>query len=244
MRTRIPGIALCVVAVLAMPAAAETVDEVKEKVEKAYGALKSYACKYKMASNSEGPGYSVKTAADGTLEWARKGDRSLMRTEMTTTFEQSVQGTSSKQTAKSTSYGDGKTLWSVTEQDGQTTITKLQDPQARDQSPWETFKNAAYSQPTLKVLPDEKVDGAECFVVEITGKVMSPDGDAPTGRSVVHFRKDCGLSVKFVSYINDKLVSEMLVTDLKVNPDIKPERFEYAPPAGAPVQDLARPGNP
>jgi outer membrane lipoprotein-sorting protein len=243
MRAILAGFALALVAALVMPAAADTLDEVKEKVEKAYGTLKSYTCKCKMNSNTEGPGYSVKTAADGTLEWARKGDRSQMRTEMTTTIEQSIQGTTGKQSIKNASYGDGKTLWSVTEHDGQTTISKSLDSQARDQSPWETFKNAAYSQPTLKLLPDEKVDGADCFVVEVTGKVMGADADTPSGRAVVHFRKDCGLAVKFVSFINDKMVSEMVITDLKVNPDIKPERFEYTPPAGAEVQDLTK-GNP
>jgi outer membrane lipoprotein-sorting protein len=239
MRTVFPGIALGLAVALAMPAVADSADHVREKIEKAYSTLKSYTCKCKVNSNMEGPGYSIRTSADGTIEWARKGERSQVRAEMVSSIEQSIQDTTGRQTLKSSTYSDGQTLWAVTEQDGRIHITKSADVQSRDQSAWQIISNAGYSEPSLKVLPEEKLDGADCFVIEVTGKVMGADGEEGSrGRAVVHFRKDCGLAVKFVSYVNDKMISEITLTDLKINPEIKPERFEYKPPAGAQVQDL------
>jgi len=91
----------------------------------------------------------------------------------------------------------------------------------------------------VKVLPDEKVDGQECFVLEVTAK--SELGVPPGGRQVSYFRKDIGVNVKAVSFDPDgRQLFTTTVTDVKVGVDIKPERFVFKAPEGVEVVDMSQ----
>ena len=58
-------------------------------------------------------------------------------------------------------------------------------------------------------------------------------------KMVTHYRKDCGQSVKTVTYAKDGKVTMTSVTsDVKVNPSLSDDRFVFKAPAGVEVQDM------
>lgn len=90
---------------------------------------------------------------------------------------------------------------------------------------------------TLKLLPDETVDGKPCYVIEMTP--ASPAMRATMGRMVSYYVKKTGLSIKGVSYdTKGKVSSTTITTDVKVDEKIDPSQFVFKAPAGVTVQDM------
>jgi outer membrane lipoprotein-sorting protein len=90
----------------------------------------------------------------------------------------------------------------------------------------------------VKLVADDKVDGAECFVVEITPKARPADAD-PIHKTLAWFRKDIGLSVKVASYNkNQKEIYSHTLLGMKVDVPIDAGRFVLKAPDGVEVTDL------
>ena len=83
-----------------------------------------------------------------------------MESESKTT--QKVGDTETTTIQKSLSVNDGKFVWTLNETAGTKMVTKTKPP--ADDLPWAALKHDN----EFKVLPDEKIDGADCFVIETT----------------------------------------------------------------------------
>jgi hypothetical protein len=94
----------------------------------------------------------------------------------------------------------------------------------------------------LKLLPDEKVDGKAAYVIEATPKRPVPD---TTTAIKLYYRRDDGVMVKTMTSMKSpqmKMTSTAEMTDIKLNPDVKPERFVFKAPDGVEVQDMTKLG--
>lgn len=91
----------------------------------------------------------------------------------------------------------------------------------------------------IKVLPDEKVDGADCWVIECNPKGGAPDSPLSQGKMVMWYRKDSGFTVKMVAHDQEgKKVMETNFTDVKIGGDIPKDHFEWKAPEGVECQDV------
>lgn len=85
------------------------------------------------------------------------------------------------------------------------------------------------------VLPEEQVDGQDCFVVE--GKAKTAGGMG-LSRVVFYVRKDLGAMVKQVAYdAEGNTINTVNFTDAQANPDLSPDRFKWETPEGVTVVD-------
>jgi len=92
---------------------------------------------------------------------------------------------------------------------------------------------------TLKLLPDETVDGKPCHVIEMIP--TDPAMRASMGRTVSYHDKKTGVSIKNVSYDGDgKVTSTTLTTNIKIDEKVDPAQFVFKAPPGVTVQDLTK----
>ncbi|GAF73674.1 unnamed protein product, partial [marine sediment metagenome] len=89
---------------------------------------------------------------------------------------------------------------------------------------------------TLTLLPDEKVEEQAAYVIE--SKPKSP-GPQPMAKSKMFFAKDSGIMIKMVGLdAEGKAIMTMNVKDVKLNPEISPDRFVFKAPEGVEVMDM------
>lgn len=230
MRWIVGVIAVCS---LSAPALAESVDDAIKKLDESFAKLKSFTMKMQMEQKSEGN----RTDAKGTMEFARKDGKDFSRTDMDMTTEMKGEGMDLKMVMKSQQISDGQFSWSY--------IEYLDGPQKGMK---QAFKNAYQGQMMsakslkemgeLKLLPDEKVDGADCYVIEAAMK------HAPGTTQVNYFRKADGIAAKAVTNKDGKPIGTMTMTDIKINADIPADRFVFKAPEGVQVQDMTNPSAP
>ena len=80
----------------------------------------------------------------------------------------------------------------------------------------------------VKLLPDEKVDGKEVYVLEAVPK--KPATGVSEQSSKFYYNKDTGIMVKSVSVTKSEQSKSLVTTqftDIKPGVDIKPERFVF-----------------
>ena len=131
---------------------------------------------------------------------------------------------------------DGKFSYSLVEHAGQKVATKSKaGPTERGEIKY--IFEAMRSGSTLKVLPDEKSAGYDCYVIECTAK--GPEAAAMV-RQVHYFAKDLGLDIKTIGYDPaGKVIFTTETFDIKKNAKIDPDRFVFKAPPGVQVIDLS-----
>jgi outer membrane lipoprotein-sorting protein len=88
---------------------------------------------------------------------------------------------------------------------------------------------------TLEALPDEKVSGYDCYVVQAT----AVSAQNPMARHVYYFAKDLAVAIKTKTYdASGNVVMSLDTSDIKTNEEIDPERFVFKAPPGVEVQDM------
>jgi len=221
-----------------VPARGDAIEDMEKKLVDAHAKLKSLSCKMKMTEHVElGEGIEIKSTNDGTVEWMKRGEKVLYRSDAKSSSMQKFGGQEVKTEADTTIVADGEFYYELSTQGGERFVRKDRPPATLAGSA-KSILDALRPEHELKALPDEKLDGAECFVIEVTPK--KPD-DNPMSKMVVSFRKDCGVNVKTVGHDpSGKPMYTMLASDLKLNPDLNPERFQFKIPDDAEVEDLTK----
>jgi outer membrane lipoprotein-sorting protein len=233
MRSFVMGMVVLGVAVAAVPASAESVEEVSKKIAAASEKLKSFSAKTKMVTDMKQEGFSMTSTAEGTTEMLRKGSNFMARAEMKMVMETNAGGQVSKQESTVLTITDDAYTYTLSDMGGMKSAQKMK-MQKMQVDPMATWKESA----DLKVLPDASVDGRAVWVLEAT-----PKGEAAAmqGKSILSFDKDTGQMIKMVANSPDgKPMTTMTLTDIKVNPDLGPDRFVFKAPAGVQVQDLSQ----
>lgn len=201
---------------------------VEKELSKAWDKLKSMTANMEM--NMVMSGNSTKMS--GTIEFVNNPDKEFFRMDMA--MESNMGG--QKIEGKATTIYDGEFVYVVNEMMGQTMAIK-QKPGAIAQTPagkhmFEGLKDAN----DLKVLPSEKIDGKDAFVLEATPKGTAPQ---PVSRMKLYLVKENGIMVKLLGY--DTAGTEVMTitySDIKINPKIDTSRFVFKAPDGVQVMDM------
>lgn len=228
-----------------VPLRADTLEDVEKKLQDAHSKLTSYSANTKMTQNIDmGESGSSKSEATGTLEWMRHEGKDLMRTETKISGEQQFGGQSMKIDQKILAVSDGEYVYTLTEMkmdpsapaEKQCMKNKAEPSMGYD--PKSTF-DALRQTNTLKLNPDEKVDGMDCYVVEATPTTDIPG--YPMVRQLFYLDKKTGMSVQILGFDKEnKPVINVRVSDMKVNPGFSPDHFKFTPPEGVPVMDMTK----
>ncbi len=214
----------------------EKVDQAIEELELRFAKVNSYTAKMKAMTDSElSPGHTHKTEMVGAAEWMRKGEKALMRSDTKVKTTETQAGQTKQTTSTITTVIDEEFSYTLTDQEGQKTVIKSQAAPASMHHPKGVFEQYQKYY-NVKLLPDEKVNGHDCFVFEARMKPM--EGMPPSGRQLMYYQKDNGLQVKSEAFdADEKLISSSVTTDIKLNADIPAERFKFEIPEGAQLMD-------
>ena len=215
---------------------ADDIESAQKAIIAAMKKTKSLSAKTTSKMNMDNPGFKFSQESQGTMEYRRKGEQFQMRMDSTSSTTTDTGGNVTKSKSTVLMIDDGEFLYTYSVADGRKSATKSKSTGAWDQDPFETWKKEW----DLKLLADESVDGAACYVIEATPKPGSGTAAAGTsGKMTFHYRKDCGLSVKMVTHDKDgKVTMTAISTDVKVNPSLSDDRFVWKAPAGVELMDM------
>lgn len=240
--------ALIICAAGASKAAAETLEDVKKKIHEKVSAMKSLEYKLEMTTEMDMPQMAIKSSTKQTAQFVNKGDHVLARMETSSSTTQKMGDQEQKYDSKSLDVCDGKFWYNLSEQMGQQMATKRKIKPEGDPSPFNalaSFKQLAEAF-EVKLMPDETIDGKPAWVLETKPK-PGTDPMNVMGRSLSFYDKETGVSIKGENYdTNGKIVSKVKTTDIKINSQIDPAKFEFKPPPGVQVmeQTTEMPGMP
>ena len=217
----------------------EKVDKVAKDLDGRFAKIDSYTAKTESMIDSQfGPNHAQKSKIVGTMAWVRKGAKILMRNEMKDQTVKTEDGKTTETTSDILMVSDGEFLYSLSEVEGKKFVTKSFAPSAKDSSPSAMF-NQLKAYYDIKLLPDETVDGDDCYVFEMKMKPM--EGVPPSGRQVSYYQKKTGISIKNEGFDADgKLTHSSIMKDLKINANVSDDSFKFEIPEGAQVSDMTK----
>jgi outer membrane lipoprotein-sorting protein len=229
----IPVLCTTLVLLSAASAVAEDFATVEKAVREKWNALKSFRGNMHTVMDIDTEGYKSHTDSKGIYEIVREGKQFKMRMESKTAGETTMGEQTSKTAQESLMIMDAEFMYSYNVSDGQKSAMKMKNPSTfEDLDPFAAWSDGF----NLTVLPDEDVDGASCYVVQATPK----EGDMGMSKMVQYIRKDCGMTVKSVSFAeNGKPMTTTTFSDIEINPTIAADRFVFKAPEGVEVMDMS-----
>lgn len=224
---------------LAYPARAKTLEAVQKELVQNQAKYKAYSAKTTMKMVSDmGQGNKMQVESTGTMEWAQRGSKVLYRIDSKTATVMTMQGKETKTKSETLVVCDGDFIYTLNSEGQQKTAIKMKVQQQASYDTKAMFE-AWRKDYTLKLLADEKIEGKDCYVIEATPKKPQPHN--PVVKQKCWFRKDLGITVKVVTLDkNNKPTSTMTTTDVKINVEIKPDRFKFKLPPGVKLMDMTK----
>jgi outer membrane lipoprotein-sorting protein len=231
-RTMMCCVSLVVAGLAVQAARADSLADVKKKIESQ--SQSHQTLRQEMRMTTDMPGTAGKMTSTGTMEFARRGkDKWVMRSDTVMKMPKQ-EGQPELEPMKSTAINDGQYLYSITDQGGQKTAMKMKADQGGQKAADPTGFGEMEKQYDLKLLPDEKVDGKNTWVIEAKPKQDQMGG---IDRVVMYYDQANGVAVKTVTYDKaGKALSTIEMTKVEVDVKIPDERFTV--PAGVQVTDM------
>ncbi len=233
------GVSCAILAMISAPQAAraDDLDSIEKKLTELTRKTTSMRMKMRTMTDVSMEGYEMKGESSGSWEWLREGDKVFFRSETKMQTATKFSGQEQRSESTATSVSDGEHMYTLSDTDGQKMCTKMKQ-NSGEAIPWnENPLEALKKDYNLKLLPDEAVGGADCYVIEARPKDEASAAMAP--RTVYWFRKSDAIMPRMVSYSPDgKPSMTMEVTDVEVNPTLDKASFTFTPPPGVQVVEM------
>jgi outer membrane lipoprotein-sorting protein len=232
-----PGILLACL-LFTPPSAADEIDDIETKLIEVQSRLKSYSAKTNTVRDMDmGQGTSIKTGLDGAVEWLRRGEKILFRGELKGWTSEMTDGKESKTEVDMLAVSDGEVMYKLAVQNGEKKAAKSKiDPSFAQEI--KVIMADLKKSNRLALLPDAKIEGRDCVVLEAKPTLRTEGGFSKT---VLYFCRETAINIKTIGYDHSgKEVYTFTTTDLKPNVEIKPDRFEFKAPPGVEVIDMTR----
>jgi outer membrane lipoprotein-sorting protein len=236
------AVAGAMVATLLTAASAEpTLDSVEKEIAERLKTLKSYTADMKMeASTTIGP-IPVKTKGKGTVEKLLVDEVWRFRMNLVNTMtSDSLPGAMGGMQTTVLTVFDGEMNYAEAEIMGMKQVMKKApeptDVVRKGDAPFAKLR----AQGEIKLLPEEKVGEAPCYVIQViaSDEARAAKPELPR-RIMMYFAKDSGIPVRSHMFGEaDKSIGSMELSNIKLNPELDPEKFTYTPPDGVTVKDI------
>lgn len=223
--------------------AADTLASVEKKIADKFAKYKSVQYKSKGTFETETSGTKTKSTMDVEVQFARKGKGWQLRTEMTTASTQTTKGKKPvKSKTKMLTIYDGKFNYTLLDNQGQKSATKMKADPAHTMDPFDaTVQFKLYRKMfTSKLLADDKVGGKPAYAVEM--KTKKPSEYSPPQTVVSYYDKKTGVILKSITRDKaGKQTAASITSDIKIDAKIKPDRFVFKLPEGVELTDMTKP---
>ncbi|MCO6438921.1 MAG: outer membrane lipoprotein carrier protein LolA [Phycisphaerae bacterium] len=223
-------------------AMAQRIVDVEDEIKKKASEIKSFRAKMTTETKIDNE-YLHESKLDATMELSRVGDDILYRMEGTITGRYMPPERAMRFMDRDTlTVCDGKNIYYYVDGTRERFPIKSAAKNRIDAEaplfPNDRFFNELRTDKKLDLLPDDKVNGQEAYVIVAT---PHDPGRFRIKRKITWFSKENGLILKQVTYdLDDTPYNTMEMTDIQTNVKIDPARFSFKTPEGVTVQDLTQ----
>ncbi len=202
-----------------------TVDSIQEKLLALHGKIKSFSGRIDSRFDSTLQGAWVKSHTNGPVAYKFQGGKILYRMDLKieTLRESDAEKTTTRE--EQVLMSDGDYMYQSGVQDGEKIAYKADVDSLQTCVPTKHFFGWLKRDYDLTVLPDEKVDGMDCWVIRAAKK---SEEEVLQLKTVTFFRKDVPIMVKTINY--DRFDNVMQVTEIKdiqLDVELDPEKFVF-----------------
>ncbi len=235
-------LAIVFLAPVAVWAEEPTLESIEEAVNTSWEKVHAYTAKMAMeASVPKGP-VVLKSKGNGTIEILRAGEKNLLRMEVTNNLSSNMPLMGAGMEQKVLSVFNGEIVYNEIEMMGMKKYAKVLPKEDNLQNPTGggSLIDSLKKRGEVTVMPDEEVNGVDAYVLQVKVTEHNSSEQIKPDTIKAYIAKDSGIPVRTVMY--DAGGSPLMTanyTDIKVNPELDPKRFEYTPPPGVEVIDLS-----
>lgn len=229
---------LCPLLAVCLPTAVraeDTLEQVEQKILDAAKQIRALEFKQTELANVEFMGRKMRQSTESIVHYRREGEKIYFRAEQKSSESTTFEGEEQKSESKSLTVADGEFVYVLDETDGERNAIKNRPEPGLDPIlDKDLFKNL-HAEYNAKLLPSEKIDGRDVWVIEATPKAETP---GPIASIVFYFRQDVGIAVRTIG--RDKENREIValnLSDIQVNGDVKLELFQFKLPEGVELID-------
>jgi len=226
---------LLLTAVAARAGSSGTLAEAEEDIIAHFAQIRSCAAVITTVETAEsGDGATARAETQRRIEWMRKGDGFFYRAESKARTTRTTGGAGTTEETTATTVSDGVQVVTLSERNGEKKATRRKAdvttiPDIR------TMLNELRKDHVLSRRSDLTVGVDDCYVIQVTPKDLQ---GSEISHTVIYFRKDIGLDVRTVVYgKNNKPIYTSTTTDIRLNPDLTPDRFVVVLPEGVKLED-------
>lgn len=217
------------------PSQTETVESVQEKILALRGAIKSFTATIDVKFDSSQNDAWVKCHTYGPMAYQFDGDKVLYRIDMTVDTKRIGGGADEETTETQTLMSDGEYMYQFGTQDGKKKGYKARIDKLQSSIPSPEFFFFLHRDYDLSLLPDEKVDGKDCWVIR-AAKIS--EEEVLQLKTLTFFRKDIPLMVKTVNLDRfDNVMQVTKISDIQIDVPVDPGQFEFRPDPDCEVMD-------
>lgn len=219
--------------------AAADVAEVEGKIKSAAAKVKSMRAKIRTTMKMDMGQMSMEGTGDGSIEFVRKGDKVLTRTELKTNMSRKMGEQEMKMDQNILAIVDGEYTYILNESMGQKMAVKTDIDAQFTADPAAMF-DELHKANKFTSLPDDTVDGRKVWVLEAVANEAGPEG--PAAKTRMSFDQDSGFITKIESLGEDgKPTTTIEYIGLQLDAPIDAERFVFKAPEGVEVLDQTKP---
>lgn len=209
----------------AQPTQVETVESVEEKILALRGRVKSFTATIDVKFDSSQGDAWVKSHTYGPMAYFFDGDKVLYRIDMTVETKQIGGGEDEETTETQTLMSDGEYMYQFGTQRGAKKAYKARIDKLQSSVPSPEFFFFLRRDYNLSVLPDEQVDGKDCWVIR-AAKIS--EEEVLQLKTLTYFRKDIPLMVKTVNYDRfDNVMQVTKISDIQIDVPVDPKQFVF-----------------
>ncbi|MFO0840089.1 MAG: hypothetical protein U1D55_16400 [Phycisphaerae bacterium] len=216
---------------------ADTLEDVEKKLVAAAEKLTSFQAKMRSVQDMAMGEVTNKSRIEGQYEYVRKDGKALYRMEAKTSGVIEMKGAEpQKMDGNTMVVCDGEYAYTYNEAMGQKMAFKMKSDPKMSVFVDKQFLSMLKKDHDLTLMPDEKIDGKDCWVVQAV-----PKKPEMIEKFVYYFQKETGIGLKTIG--KDKAGKDITVTelsDVKMNVTIPADRFVFKAPEGVTVQDMSK----
>lgn len=213
-----------------------TLDQVMNRIVELWNQHKTVSASFLMTGRQNRGGTQMSVRVEGAFEYAKDERGSLYRRELRTVLRQGVDASDIVLESTELLVDDTESLHRLTTSSlrpGPMATKSQSKPVVAARGGADLFEQLR-RQSDLSLLPNETIDGTECYVIE----TIRRGAPAMIVRAHYYFRKSDGIRLQYVGFGPDNLeVQRTIYSDIKVNETIDPKRFKFEAPAGVRVID-------
>lgn len=219
-----------------------TLESVETAIDEAWQKVNTFTANMTMDMTVPMGPMSVKSNATGQVEFMRVGEGQRFRMEIVNKLGGNMPIPGGAMEQKVLSVYNGELIYNEMEVMGMKKYSKAKpkDGDSNDPMGGKGVVDSLRKKGEVKLLPDEELNGASTYVLEvIPNEHMKKEGPIKPSKAKFYIAKDSGIRLRTDMFdAEGATLMTTSYTDVKVNPELDPKRFEYTPPPGVEVIDM------